>query len=173
MSAAKLYHERAERTVLRSLMHLPNESFAELAAMEFTAETLYYHHHQILFAEVREMWVEFEKIDLVTVYTRIHRPTVQGGRVVRLSEDFGRNFPLWLANTWDGTAGWWEQDLNEMAKWWPDGKDGEPHVLAHALAAASMVKWLAARRNAIHRAQQLIRDAEDGVAEPDYFNNQL
>jgi hypothetical protein len=54
---------------------------------------------------------------------------------------------------------------------WSDESSVKTSYGERALAAAAKVRWLAARRNAIHRANQVIRDAIDGTSDPQSFDN--
>lgn len=169
-----LNDEAAERTVLRGCMMFADETFPRLDAIGFKVDDFAYHHHAVVFTELNEMWVAFEKIDLVTTYDRLRRPIVFGKKVTRITDELGVCPALWLADTWDGSAVWWPAKLNDLAEWWADPfMQDEPYPIGHALAAGRYVQWFAARRNAIHRAKELIRDAASGSASPDYFNGAL
>lgn len=124
--------------------------FAKLDGMAFTPDSFTVHCHVILFGELNEMWCRFWKITLASVWRRL--------RVQGVLPEFGPCPALWLTETFQLYGHWWDVTRG----WWTDEDTG---VVGLGLAAAAKVKWLASRRHAIYRAEQVLKDATDGVAE--------
>lgn len=146
----------AERCVLGACIREPDRMFPKLDEMEFTPDSFTAHCHVVLFGELKEMWCRFQKITLVSVWARL--------RVMRVLAEFGHCPALWLAETFQVYERWWDV----TREWWADEDTG---VVGLGLAAAAKVKWLASRRHAIYRAEQVLKDATDGVAES--FDDEL
>lgn len=170
--------EELERSVIRGILHDPQTVFGELQRMNFTVSDYGFDNTAVAHTELFEMFVAYERIDLVSFYDRMRRLRVaqtKSGRVVApfYCDSFGERhqFVWWLVNTWSNTY-WWDDIVN----WWPAGHDipenGGTTKLSTciALAAAAKVQWLAARRNAIYRANEVIRDSLNPCREGEYYD---
>ena len=65
-----------------------------------------------------------------------------------------------------------ELDPRSPARWLADLYDADP-TGAWCDWACEVVRWHADRRAAIHRAREVLRDAYDGVREPEFYRRQL
>lgn len=164
----KFKDRAAERAILGGLLHESDALFAALDAIEFKADSFTTQTHIDVFRELHEMWVSFQPITLLSVWDRLNRPVVVNRRVVRVADEITGAASVWLAGLWFLDEAWWPEDM----QWWPDGEE-RPIWVELALAAAAKVKWLASRRHALYRAQQIVAEAEAGSDGPDYFNDQL
>lgn len=159
----------AERVVLGGLLHEPDALFAALDAVEFRTDMFTVQLYIDVFQELHEMWVTFRPITLVSVWDRLNTPRVVDRRVVRVADEIAGRASEWLADLWF-LGDWWPADI---ANWWPEGYDDAPIWVGLAVTAAAKLKWLASRRHAVYRAQQIMAEAEAGTDGPDYFNDQL
>lgn len=147
----------AEQAVLCGILHAPHEMFRQLSKIGLTADHFGHRREMAAFEILKEMWVLGRTIELDVVWRWFrHKLPV---------EDQGDS-AIWLCDLW--VVDFWDE---RMRFFWIDSPlDNLPTGYAsRGLAAAAKVKWLSARRNAIYRANQVIRDAMDGVADADTF----
>ncbi len=151
-----------ERAVICGILHCPDRMFALLPDLTFTTAAYHWPIHIIAHEELHEMWVNFKRINHVSFFLKIKQ-------IGKFNEFGGREeFAQWLVDTWN-VRHWW-YDLDE---WWPRGMDipdcggKEQLTTCIGIAAAKNVLWLAARRRAIHEANETIRDATKGNRGPE------
>lgn len=152
----------SERTVLGGILWEAEIVFPALAEIRFKVDCFTTHWHQLVYTQSYEMWVAFEKVNLMTAFRRLKRFRAE------LADPLG----FWIAETVNLDRAW-PIDLSAVGQWWHEKHDGEPLWVMLAMAAAKKVQWLATRRHAIHRAKELLRDAENGSGDPEYFDSQL
>lgn len=152
------YHlndRHAEEVILAGLMHDPDETFAGLMAVKFKKDDLYWDHCQTLY-DVLLYTLHgggVPRPDTVYLELRHRKGWVNGDRC---------GTAVLLADVW--FADWW---LSDMTKW---ADIRHTHTGDHAwaaLAAAAKVQHLSARRQAIHAANELIRDALSPTGDAD------
>lgn len=144
----------AERAVLCGILHEPIEMFRQLAKIGLTSDDFGHYMEMESFEILKQMWSSGKKIDLGSIYFEFRTNLPTHDRV---------NSGPWICDLW--LQYWWD---HKMQIFWVNS----PLVSSFAqrgLAAAAKVKWLSARRNAIHRANQVIRDARDGISGPEHF----
>lgn len=151
----------AENAVLCGILHEPNEMFRQLAKLGLTEDHFGHHLQLVAFGILKELWTKGTHIDPVTAW-RFFKRELPGDDKIDLAAWI---CDLWVLSWWDEKIGffWVESPLDKLSTGYA----------SRGLAAAAKVKWLASRRNAIHRANQVIRDAVDGVTGPDDYEDQF
>lgn len=128
--------------------------FGELAKIKLTADDFGHDLELRTYLLLHDMWLKGRQFEVVNIFHRM--------RSERFEVD---NRAVWLVDLWLWL--WWPEDLG---KWYEPEDDRHNISVACGLAAARKVRWLAARRHAIHRARQAIRDAGDGVSSPEEYD---
>lgn len=150
------HDEQAERAVLGAMLRDPDACVPLVLRWGLVRETLFFHHHQLLFGRMVELFNRDRGLDLAALYVDLRRR----GELVELPHWHGS---LWLA------------ELHDVFPWqWPGCDDAvldvwhtQPFCEACLEAAVAHLRWLAVRRSAIHAASELLRDASDGHLCPD------
>ncbi len=134
---------QAERMVLGSMLRDAEVAIPLVVSHGVLVGDLYHHSYRLVFARMIELF-NGDGCDLVTVY----RSLARRGELVELDPI---SPSLWLAELWESAA--WN---------WQDYQD-EPCGL---VAAIERVLWMSERRDQIHLARTMLRDAFDGVHGP-------
>lgn len=136
------HDRRAEQTVLCGLMREFELVYRGLSRIGFDPCDLYIHCHRLVFSTLVECFNRAE--------TWEDEPGPYGlwRRGQNIVTEFGGSKPFfeWIAKTLATD---------------PTGLEAVP--------AAVRVQWLAARRRAIHRANEILADAYDGIAGREYY----
>ena len=133
-------HDReSEMTVLCGLMREFELVYRELQVVGLSEGDFYFHTHQLAYRRLLELY-DVGEPGPYTLFRRIERAG-------QCEEWGGRQSLLW---------------------WITEALDADPSGY-DAMACGVRVHWLACRRRAIHRANEVIRDAYDGVWGPDHY----
>jgi replicative DNA helicase len=135
--------ERAERAILAALSCDPSGATAACLEHGVSASDLYFHRHRLAWSAAWEL--------------------------------IGTTGRAWACDLYDalrsaGHAGEWG-GWRELALWLADLVTED--FPAGGFHPAEVVRQLAARRAAIHRANEVLRDAYDGCREPTYYEGRL
>jgi replicative DNA helicase len=132
-----------ERRLLAALMREPVPASEACVRHRLTAADFYVHAHRLVFDAAWSLVESGGVPDLVSVWQTLV--------CRRQQRELDPRAPaLWLADLYDAdpTGAWCD---------W----------------ACEVVRWHADRRDAIHRAREVLRDAYDGVREPEFYRRQL
>jgi hypothetical protein len=135
-----------------------DEVVPAVARLGLAADDLFHHAHQLVFTTAVGLWGRNRGCGPADVLTDLRRRDE--------AADLGPQPGLWLADV-TLTLPW----FSGIERWWADGLE-VPDVslfVAAPAAAARLVVWLARRRAAIHAANEILRDALDGVRGPDEY----
>jgi replicative DNA helicase len=142
-AASKTQDEWAERIVLSGAMKEPDEVFPVCRRALMGTTDFYHSHHQVCFAALWSMWNANQEVGPFSLYWHLRK----SGRL----DDLGKRPERWIAEVWQvDPTGWW------ACAW-----------------AVVKVKELSVRRAIIYQAAELIRDARDGVREPEFYRQSL
>lgn len=155
---ARLRDVDAERAVLCGVLRDARAAFVGLAKVGLTAAEFGHALEMDCFLTLTDMWKRGREINLVSSWHAIRRAGIE--------RKYDLNSAILVADlfTWD----WWPSDIMQI--WEPEYFElGLKTGLC--LAAAKKVKWLATRRDAIYRANEVIRNALDGAIGPEFYED--
>lgn len=166
---ARMNAPLAERCVLCGLMREPAATRAGIVAKGFTKGDLYYAMHQELFDVQMYLLNGCGTADLVEVYDelRLRKRQAQCGTTTWLGFASHNDCAKFLIDVW--TCLPHVRDVRD----WADPDDRNDFYAWAALAGVNKVMHLAARRQAIHAANELIRDALNPTGGADYLNGRI
>lgn len=145
-------NERAERIVLSAMVRTPDTFVPLVVSLGVTAGDFYEYPHRLVFTRLVELFNGRGVCDLASLYRVLYR----SGELVELG-------PL---------AVQWLADLTDLPPWFDDEavyeewSNDEPLSTACVRWAVGLVLWLSERRDAIHLARVMLRDAMDGIEGP-------
>ncbi|WP_439631404.1 DnaB-like helicase N-terminal domain-containing protein [Gemmata sp.] len=149
---------RAERVLLAGVLKDADEVVPAVARLGFAPDDLFHHAHRLVYATAVDLWNRNRGCGPADVLLDLRRRDE--------AADLGPQPALWLADV-TLTPPW----FGGIERWWADGYEvpGVSLFTAAPVAAARLVAWLAKRRAAIHAANEILRDAMDGVIGPDEY----
>lgn len=143
----------AERAVLRGVLREPHATFLYLARRDFTPADFGNHLEMVTFDLLRTMWKRGMRITPVSVYDALRNEGIDVEKP-----------HVWIGELW--FHDWWPSDIMNF---WESEFFGMSYETSMCLAASNKVKWMAVRRDAIYRANEVIQNAIDGAIGPEYY----